>query len=53
MYDAHKDTLERMQEEAKLLVADGIIEVGLDIKDLRNVLGTQGSIWMWWWSGRR
>ena len=42
MYDARKLALERMQREAKLLGADGIIGVDLDIKELHNVLGTKG-----------
>jgi uncharacterized protein YbjQ (UPF0145 family) len=42
LYDARKIAMWRMQEEARLLGADGIIGVELDIKELHHVLGRSG-----------
>jgi uncharacterized protein YbjQ (UPF0145 family) len=42
LYDARKIALGRMQEEARLLRADGIIGVELEIKELHHVLGRAG-----------
>jgi uncharacterized protein YbjQ (UPF0145 family) len=42
MYDARRIAIHRMQEEARLLGADGIIGVTIEIKELENVLGRAG-----------
>jgi uncharacterized protein YbjQ (UPF0145 family) len=42
LYDARKIAMWRMQEEARLLGADGIIGVELEIKELHHVLGRAG-----------
>lgn len=42
MYDARRIALHRMQEEARLLGADGIIGVNVEIKELEHVLGRSG-----------
>jgi uncharacterized protein YbjQ (UPF0145 family) len=42
LYDARKIALERMQQEARLLGADGIIGVSIKIRELTEVLGTEG-----------
>ena len=42
LYDARKIAMWRMQEEARLLGADGIIGVELEIKELHHVLGRSG-----------
>lgn len=42
LYDARKIALGRMQDEAKLLGADGVIGVELEIKELHRVLGRAG-----------
>lgn len=42
LYDARKIAIERMQHEAALLEADGIIGVKIRIRELQEVLGTEG-----------
>lgn len=42
MYDARKIAIGRMQEEARMLGADGIIGVDIAIKELDQVLGRAG-----------
>lgn len=42
LYDARKIAIERMQQEAALLSADGVIGVKIRIRELQEVLGTEG-----------
>lgn len=42
LYDARKIAIERMQREAEILGADGIIGVKIRIRELQEVLGTEG-----------
>lgn len=42
LYDARKIAMWRMQEEARLLGAEGVIGVTVEIKELHNVLGRAG-----------